>query len=279
MFIVPLSITASDAMSGLHKLLMDNCEEIYVSSYGDRPKRIFESAEQQVSIIGFRKTGSICKQLMSTPINKRYSDESLWILLDNLKYINALKYVRNGRIPKVGDNIELDILEKLYKVKTELSDIYYRNSTPIYYRKAGGRYYKVIMKDPTHSAAEGNINVPQKYANLVGASLSSNLFYWFWLIHSDWHNLRTSELAMFPIPYQSYTEKEFEAIGVLYDSYLKDLQKNSKTMKSGLKCFYARKSKSYIDKIDRFIGKKYGLTDKEIEYIINYDIKYRNSDD
>ena len=84
---------------------------------------------------------------------------------------------------------------------------------------------------------------------------------------------------MFPIPYQSYTEKDYEAIDALYNSYLKDLQKNSKTMKSGLKCFYARKSKSFIDKIDRFIGKKYGLTDKEIEYIINYDIKYRNSDD
>ena len=279
MFIVPLSITASDAMSGLHKLLIDNCEDIYISSYGDRPKRIFESAEQQVSIIGFRKTGSACRQLMSTPINKRYSDESLWILLDNLKFINALKYVRNGRIPKVGDSIELNILEKLHKVKTELGGLYYKNSTPIYYRKAGGRYYKVIMKEPTHSAAEGNINVPQKYANLVGASLSSNLFYWFWLIHSDWHNLRTSELAMFPIPYQSYTDKDYEEIGKLYDSYLTDLQKNSRTMKSGLKCFYARKSKSYIDKIDKFIGKKYGLTDKEIEFIINYDIRYRNSDD
>ncbi|UKK48106.1 Eco57I restriction-modification methylase domain-containing protein [Prevotella sp. E9-3] len=279
MFIVPLSITASDAMSGLHKLLIDNCKEICVSSYGDRPKRIFESAEQQVSIIGFRKTGTTCRQLMSTPINKRYSDESLWVLLGNLKFINVLKYVRNGRIPKVGDSIELNILEKLHLVKTELSGLYYKNSTPIYYRKAGGRYYKVIMKEPTHSAAEGNISVPQKYANLVGASLSSNLFYWFWLIHSDWHNLRTSELAMFPIPYQSYTDRDLEEIGNLYDSYLKDLQKNSKTMKSGLRCFYARKSKSCIDKIDKFIGKKYGLTDNEIEYIINYDIRYRNSDE
>ena len=74
-------------------------------------------------------------------------------------------------------------------------------------------------------------------------------------------------------------EKDFETIGTLYESYLKDLQMNSKTMKSGLKCFYARKSKSYIDKIDKFIGKKYGLTDEEIDFIINYDIKYRNTDD
>ncbi len=149
----------------------------------------------------------------------------------------------------------------------------------VYYRKAGGRYYKVILKEPTYSAAEGNIIVPKKYVDLVGASLSSTLFYWFWLIHSDWHNLRTSELAMFPIPYESYTDKELEDIKKLYESYLSDLNNNSKVMSSGLKCFYARKSKALIDKIDRYIGKKYELSNAEIEYIINYDIRYRNSDE
>ena len=278
-FIVPLSVTASDAMSGLHRLLMDNCEDIYVSSYGDRPKRIFESAEQQVSIIGFRRTGNKCSNIMSTQINKRYSDESLWILLDNLKFINAKGYIRNGRIPKIGDEIELSILSKLCKIKTELGGMYDEKGTPIYYRKAGGRYYKVITKEATHSSAEGMIKVSKRYADLVGASLSSTLFYWFWLIHSDWHNLRTSELSMFPIPYEKYQDEDLKQIDVLYESYIKDLKKNSKVMKSGLKCFYARKSKKYIDKIDKFIGKKYGLTDNEIEYIINYDIRYRDSDE
>ena len=279
MFIVPLSITASDSMSGLHKLLIDHCDEIKISSYGDRPKRIFESAEQQVSIIQFRKSGQSCKHIMTTPINKRFSDESLWILLDNLRFINTLGFVRNGRIPKIGETIELSILAKLRKVKTELSSLYSLNGTPIYYRKAGGRYYKVIMKEPTYSAAEGKVSVQGKYADLIGASLSSTLFYWFWLIHSDWHNLRTSELAMFPIPYASYSDKELSEIKVLYDSYLKDLNKKSKVMKSGLRCFYARQSKPLIDKIDKYIGRKYGLTDDEIEFIINYDSRYRNSDD
>ncbi len=279
MFIVPLSVTASDAMSGLHKLLIDNCDDVYISSYGDRPKRIFESAEQQVSIIGFRKTNNRCTHLMATPINKRYSDESLWVLLDNLKFINTLGYNRNGRIPKIGEKIELDILSKLYKVKTELSGLYCKTGTPIYYRKAGGRYYKIIMKTPTFSAAEGSIIIPSKYVNLVGASLSSTLFYWFWLIHSDWHNLRTSELAVFPLPYESFSESDLREIGKLYDQYLDDLNLKCKIMKSGLRCYYARQSKKYIDKIDDFIGKKYGLTKTEIEFIKNYDSRYRNSDE
>ena len=45
---------------------------------------------------------------MTTYINKRYSDESLWLLLDDLKFVNALHHIRNGRIPKIGNEIELE---------------------------------------------------------------------------------------------------------------------------------------------------------------------------
>ena len=34
-------------------------------------------------------------------------------------------------------------------------------------------------------------------------------------------------------------------------------------------------SKRYVDKIDRGLAKHYGFTDEELDFIINYDIKYR----
>ena len=277
-FIVPLSVTASDSMSGLHRLLINHCDEIYVSSYGDRPRRIFESAEQQVSIICFKKSSNKATRIMTTHINKRYSDESLWLLLDNLKFVNTLQHIRNGRIPKIGNEIELEILRKLERCGTTIKDVYERDGSSIYYRKAGGRYYKIITKIPTHSSAEGELKVNNKYQNLVGAALSSNLFYWFWLIHSDWHNLRSSELEMFPIPFESFSNEELEKINTLYDAYLNDLYAKSQTTKTGLKCFFARQSKMYIDAIDKFIGEKYGLSEIEINFLINYDYQYRNNE-
>ena len=277
-FIVPLSITASDSMSGIHRLLIEKCDNIYISSYGDRPRRIFESAEQQVSIVSFVKTNQRAKKIMTTHINKRYSDESLWILLDNLKYVNSIQHIRNGRIPKIGDEIEKNILDKLKKCPTTLQDLYSDHGNSIFYRKAGGRYYKIITKVATKSSAEGELTIKYKYQDLVGAALSSNLFYWFWLIHSDWHNLRSSELGMFPIPYDEFSDEDLVYIGKLYDSYLDDLYKNSKTTKTGLKCFFARQSKAYIDSIDKYIGKKYGLSIEEINYLINYDIQFRNDE-
>jgi len=39
--------------------------------------------------------------------------------------------------------------------------------------------------------------------------------------------------------------------------------------------FYPRLSKPLIDEIDRVLAKHYGFTDEELDFIINYDIKYR----
>ena len=39
--------------------------------------------------------------------------------------------------------------------------------------------------------------------------------------------------------------------------------------------FKIQKSKSIITDIDRVLGKHYGFTDEELDFIINYDIKYR----
>jgi hypothetical protein len=39
--------------------------------------------------------------------------------------------------------------------------------------------------------------------------------------------------------------------------------------------YYHRLSKPIIDEIDRVLAVHYGLTDEELDFIINYDIKYR----
>ena len=39
--------------------------------------------------------------------------------------------------------------------------------------------------------------------------------------------------------------------------------------------FQPRESKPIIDKIDRALAVHYGLSDEEIDFIINFDIKYR----
>ena len=40
-----------------------------------------------------------------------------------------------------------------------------------------------------------------------------------------------------------------------------------------------RKSKPIIGKIDQVLGKHYGFTEEELDFIIKYDIKYRMDDE
>ena len=43
--------------------------------------------------------------------------------------------------------------------------------------------------------------------------------------------------------------------------------------------YYPKKSKLIIDEIDKIIARHYGFTEKELDFIINYDIKYRMGDE
>jgi hypothetical protein len=43
--------------------------------------------------------------------------------------------------------------------------------------------------------------------------------------------------------------------------------------------YYGRKAKETIDGIDRLLGKHYGFTDEELDFIISFDVKYRLGQD
>jgi len=64
---------------------------------------------------------------------------------------------------------------------------------------------------------------------------------------------------------------------------MKDVHKNKKrktceyrnTGKVVYDEFYPRLSKPIIDEIDRVVAQHYGFTDEELDFILNYDIKYQ----
>jgi hypothetical protein len=86
---------------------------------------------------------------------------------------------------------------------------------------------------------------------------------------------------VFPIPVKAMSNKDKIEIESIYKKYLQDLEKNAQIIKAeyntvdSFKEYRARKSKSLIDKLDWAIQKAYGLTDEEIQFIINYDAEFR----
>jgi hypothetical protein len=138
---------SGDSMTGLHKLLMSNCEEINISSYCDRPVQIFKNAHKKLSIISFKKTGSPIQKLNMTKMYRLQNEAQLPGLMERLSFVNVLEsQLMPGRLPKVSYPIEIQILNKIFNNQnTNIKSIIQESKgSPVYYRSAGGMYFNVI---------------------------------------------------------------------------------------------------------------------------------------
>ena len=268
-YIVPLSATSSDSNIALHKMLLENCEFIKVSSYGHRPVKIFPHAEQRTSIISCTKTFSKTKNLMTTKINRRYSNQSIKNVMKGMSFVNSLDFVQDGAFCKIGLPIEKDIMQKVYAQKQTLKNLM-GGKQKLYYRTTGGGYYDIYTSYSTKSSKENSFNVLN--SKLVVALMSSTLFYWFRNAYSNNRDSYIYEFRRFPIP--KFSNEQIKLLEKLGSKYEKDIEKNH-DYSNGVKTYKIRKSKHIIDEIDRLICPLYGLSAEEMEFIINYELEFR----
>ena len=281
-YIVPISLTSSDSLTGVHRILMGNCDTIHISSYAVRPKPVFENAFVNTSILLFKKTETPCRHLYSTKMHRRGNEFDLQKLIDNLQFVDVKGQTLYGRIPKIGSEIEKTILNKLFNY-TKLGSLIKTSGSPIIYRFAGGRYFKVVTNYSIGSSAERTIYFANsKIADAVGCILSSNLSFWFYQIFSDNLNWKTYEIENFTIPQLS--TKDIEYLNGVYSRYLSDIEAKANVRTTSgestynvdsFKEYKIVRSKAIIDEIDDYICPLYGLTQKETDFIKNYELEFR----
>ena len=118
----------------------------------------------------------------------------------------------------------------------------------------------------------------------IGISvLSSSLFYWYYVLTTNCRDLAPSVLYEFPVNLTQLSTKHANELESLCNQLMTDYKENSQlkeqtSSRTGeiiYQEFYPRLSKDIIDKIDRILAQHYGFTDEELDFIINYDIKYR----
>ena len=105
-------------------------------------------------------------------------------------------------------------------------------------------------------------------------------------MHSDARTNNPSDLKNFPIKYDSINEQLKSQLITLCDCLMKEIQKNAvmvdavyRTGDVSFAQYLPAKSKPIIDEIDKVLAKHYGFTEEELDFIINYDIKYRMGDE
>ena len=113
-----------------------------------------------------------------------------------------------------------------------------------------------------------------KSARTVGALLNSSLFFLWFVTVGNGRNLTGEDVTEFPVG----SLPEYLDCSDLFDELMDDYKRHAVVrhrVDAEFQEFYPGKSKPVIDRIDRALAKHYGLTEEELDFIINYDIKYR----
>ena len=112
--------------------------------------------------------------------------------------------------------------------------------------------------------------------------LNSSLFYWYYSAMSDCEHVNDDLVKKFPVPKQSTAD--LAKLGTrLTASLTKHAVRKSIQTAQGHTVVYDEyriaNSKPIIDEIDAVLAEHYGFTAEELDFIVNYDIKYRMGPD
>jgi hypothetical protein len=290
-FIVPVSSVSTDRYSELQELLTER--DLHFSSYDDRPSRLFDGLEHVRLTIHLIGGAAPQPRIMSTRYHKWTAEERA-ALFQVIRYQAPGKPLLPGSIAKLSAEIEMGIVEKLRSRRRRLAMYYSKiGSSQVYYTRKVGYFLQILNFVPVLLDATGKQRPPselkeirfpsQAYADLALACLSSNLFYWFVTVFSDCRNLNRREIDGFPVAIDELAESD--ACSVLRadtSELMAELQDKSemRQMRFGgetltIQHIFPRRSKRLIDRIDRSLGDHYGFTPDELDFILNYEIKYR----
>jgi hypothetical protein len=288
-YIVPVSSIATEGYSTLQKVLIER--ELAFSSYDDRPSHLFNGLDKNTlsilmlsnRVVGFK---AISTRLCRWSANERES------LFELLRYGITPKATLKGCLPKIGSSIEAGIWRKLFNGDQPLSVFYAQKQGFItYYSRKVNAFLQVLDFIPKVHDGTGKLRPPSEFKELefpsqeqaiaVFCCLNSSLFRWFLDVVSDGSHLNRREVDNFP----------FDPEQVAFDfpellELAKKLSENLRTTSVDkvmhykhdtltVQCIIPKYSKPIIDEIDRVLARHYGFTDEELDFIINYDIKYR----
>ena len=232
-------------------------------------------------------------QIFSTKYNK-WNTVARDFIFDNLIYKNVSLLKEDTLIPKLNHKISYSILEKIKKNRKKTSSFIVKSSTHkiVFTRKLSG-FVQILNFIPKIYDENHVLRNPselkdlkfdsQEQAQTFLSVLNSSLFYWYLTVWSDCRNLNQRELQNFNFDFSTASKNVISELSVLSYNLMTDINEKSvmqlmsfkKIGNLEIQCIYPKYSKSIIDEIDKVLANHYGFTEEELDFIINYDIKYR----
>ena len=288
--IVPISLSNGSNYTSVRKLLSKRGAVHYSHYAGDsHPSCLFNGVQQNISI--FISSLSTSKTIFSTNYIKFYTQERL-NLYSVISYFDCKKI--DNEILRISSQLQQNIVDKI-NCYTDISLWLLQNANyRVYFKNTSGAAYKPFFSKEPYFEVDGVSQVSKTidYICFRGkneamsalALYNSNLFNFLFYLVSDARHITPREtlglvkvnnmIANDTILHEKGKELEKD-----YDNNAIVVTYNKKNGITKYAQYNPRLSKPIIDEIDKVLAKHYGFTEEELDFIINYDIKYRMGDE
>ena len=282
--IVPVSLVAGETYKPIAELTFNNSQN-WVSTYSNRPGKLFQGVEQRLAILISSKHGS----MTYTTYYQHWYEQERDTLIRHL-YYSPTSLIRTRSMPyKVGDELGRSILEKIINKTRTLNSLKAIGRFGCWYHDGPTYWIRALPFEPNIGLKSDRSNhyhrIPtqtEEDAYILSAILSSSTFYFYFKLISNCRDFGSKEFDEYKIGELTASEREgLSKLGEQLGAQLKDKAALcTRVYPSGVveyEEYYPQKAKDDIDQIDRVLAHHYGFTDYELDFIINYDIKYRMS--
>ncbi len=282
--IVPVGLMGLEEAWPLRKVIQDMFEYAAFSSFGIRPAKLFDGVDQRLCIYTGR-LGAKKLQACSTTYN-HWAALERDILFDRLIFGDANVDLPGRRFLKSGSPIFTSVMDKLSKNSSEPIALFLRKRTKyvMHYHRSPRYWIRGIDFEP-HFDGGGKTRSTHHFRDLffdslnkakgITASINSTLFFIWYMTTGNGRNIAAPDVKNFPI---GDLEKWEDDLSTAFDLLMKSYQENSvikETKSSTFQEFRPSRSKVEIDDIDNILAKHFRFSEEEIDFILNYDIKYR----
>ena len=276
-WIVPISWVSTNRMASSRKIVARSHPMLHINNHADRPSSLFIGVHQKLSIVLCAKGH---QAIHTTEFYRSYSREG-----ENKHLFNTLSYHLldwdGGVIRKFSSDVEANIFQKITQ-KTSPITMYFSQrvnaARPFHKNRRLMMWVKCFLAPKESSQFKTYYPIIMEFpAEVLSAIFNSSLFFWFWETRGNCWDLMKGDMDDFHIDLTQLTDDNRRSLIELAKTLELDLEENKRyvgTVQTDYE-YYHKKSKHIIDKIDRVLAQFYGLTDEELDFIINYAIKYR----
>jgi hypothetical protein len=301
--IVPLSICGGERFGALRKTVLHNTTALWLANFEIFPSRLFDGAYQRLSIMLAKRSLDQCStppnphQMYVTRIQRWYAPERPH-LMRLITYTVVPDTLKADVFPKLAAPLQASILLKVLKRSRSntIGQMLSQRKTDcsVYYQEATNYWMKATCRVPFYRK-NGVIMVPPHgrflffsdvlTAQSVMAMMNSSLFYLWFATYSDGFHLSHALVKAFPVGKELCTLPDLLCLSSDLEDEIKSNAKIStrntrpQQNKAGdmieIEEYRMGLSKILLDQIDTVLAQYYDFNDEELEFIINYDSKYR----